>query len=234
MKRLAMLGVCVGVLITVVPVASATTLSYDLGVEFSGGTPPAGPGPWLEISFNDGGGTGSVVVTMSGSGLSGSEFVSGWYFNLNPMLDLSQITVTPSPNANVTLDSVSPGANSFHPAGAGLFDFFVSFTTSGSGGGRFQADESFMLTITGPGINANSFAFQSAPSGGNGTFFTAAHVQGIGANGALSGWIGAVGATQLPPPPQGPTPLSTPEPGTLALLGVGLAGGARALRKRAW
>src|SRR5262245_43746761 len=227
MKRLAMLGVCVGVLITVVPVASATTLSFDLGIEFSGGTPPAGPGPWLEISFNDGGGTGSVTVTMSGNGLTGSEFVSGWYFNLDPMVDASLLTVTPSANTNVILDSVNIGANAFHPAGAGLYDFFVSFTTAGNAGGRFQADESFVLIITGPGINANSFNFASVPHGGNGTFFSAAHVQAIGVNGSLSGWIGT-GADQLP----SPAPLSTPDPGTLALLGIGLAGGARVLRKR--
>lgn len=44
------------------------------------------------------------------------------------------------------------------------------------------------LDISAPGLTASSFNFLSAPDGGHGPFYTAAHVQSIGA-GDASGWV---------------------------------------------
>ena len=46
-------------------VANASVLTYDLSVEFSGATPPAGAAPWLRAVIDDGGSPGSVTMTLS-------------------------------------------------------------------------------------------------------------------------------------------------------------------------
>ena len=63
------------------------------------------------------------------------------------------------------------------------------------------------ITYIGGNINVGSFNFVSELGGGNGAFLSAAHVQGIGAGGNGSGWIGFV-----------------PEPATGSLLAFGLIG----------
>jgi hypothetical protein len=63
-------------------------------------------------------------------------------------------------------------------------------------------------------LTASSFNFLSAPDGGHGPFYTAAHVQGIGIDGNFSGWV------------------TVPEPATWALVTTGGAGLALAARRR--
>src|SRR5688500_8097342 len=63
----------------------AAVVTYNLDVEFSGATAPSGPAPWATASFDDSyGGPNTVRLTMTTGGLTGSEFLSGWYFNLDP------------------------------------------------------------------------------------------------------------------------------------------------------
>jgi len=66
-------------------------------------------------------------------------------------------------------------------------------------------------------ITASSFDFFSALAGGHGPFQSAAHIGGIGPDGALSGWIA-------------PTAV-IPEPTTILLIGSGLFGLAGFRRK---
>ncbi|GAH74224.1 unnamed protein product, partial [marine sediment metagenome] len=65
----------------------ASVVSYDLSIEFSGATPPAGAAPWLNATFDDGGSAGSVDLTLTAVNLVGSEFVNVWLFNLDPALN---------------------------------------------------------------------------------------------------------------------------------------------------
>ena len=65
----------------------ATIITYGSSFEFSGGTPPAGPTPWVTTVFNDGGTAGSVTMTLTATDLTGSEFVSVAMANLNPFFD---------------------------------------------------------------------------------------------------------------------------------------------------
>ena len=94
--------------------------------------------------------------------------------------------------------------------GDGWYDIYMAFDTSG--GTKFEGTESIVFNITGgAGLNAESFNLESVPGGGNGTYVSAAHVQGI-SYGEGSAWIGD--GSQPPPP-------SVPDGGsTLMLLGM--------------
>lgn len=183
----------------------AAIVQQDLNIEYSGGTPPAGNPPWLRATFNDFGGSGSVEMTLTALNLTGSEFVNDWLFNLDPVLDPSALSFgVQSATSNFALPSVLTGSNAFKAAGNTSFDIKVDFAVA-TPPNRFDAGDSITFLVTGiPSLNANSFNFLSEP-GGQGPFFSAAHVQGIGPTGDESGWVAHV-----------------PEPGTL--WGLTLAG----------
>jgi MYXO-CTERM domain-containing protein len=203
------------VVLCAVPVR-ATTVTYDLSVEFSGATPPAGAAPWLRATFDDGGGAGSVTLTLAAVNLVGGEFVSDWDFNLDPALNPASLSFSAPTKTGTFGDPVITfGVDAFQADGDGRYDIEVEFDTAPPGD-RFGAGESVQYTITGIAtLTASSFDFLSAPAGGSGPFPTAAHVQGIGPEGANSGWV------------------TVPEPAAawLALLGVGAAVARRATRR---
>jgi len=169
----------------------AGTVVYDSSLEFSGGTTPVGAAPWLRATFDDGGGSGKVNLKFDATNLTGSEFVSGLYFNLNPALDPLALTFGSITKVGSFQDpTITTGVDAFKADGDGKYDLLFSFATSGQGGGslRFGAGESMSLDISAPGLTAASFNFLSAPDGGHGPYYTAAHVQSIG-TGDGSGWV---------------------------------------------
>ena len=176
--------------------ARAAIVTYDLDIEYSGATPPAGTGPWLRATFDDGGGSGSVTMTLTSLNLVSQEFVRFWHFNLDPSLNATNLAFSAPLKVGSFADPViNRGTNAFQAAGDGLYDIQVMFDNAPPSD-RFGAGESVSYTITGiPSLTASSFHFLSAPAGGNGPYFTAAHVQGIAPNGNNSGWI-----TQSPEP----------------------------------
>jgi hypothetical protein len=173
------------------------SITMNLDVEFSGATPPAGATPWLVATFQDQGG-GVVRLTMDASGLVGTEFVSEWSFNLDnvtpldpTLLAFTAVDISDIPGFSTATD-IDTGVDAFQADGDGQFDILFNFQTS-AGAGQFTSGESIVFDITYGGVgtfNEGSFNFGSAPGGGNGTFHTAAHVQGIGTSGSGSGWIG--------------------------------------------
>jgi hypothetical protein len=171
----------------------ADTLTFDTSIEFSGGTPPSGAPPWMRAVFDDGGGSGSVMLTLSNLGLVDMEFVSEWDFNLDPALDPTALVFSAPTKVGMFMDpTISTGTDAFQANGDGKYDIQFAFSVSGMMGGalRFGAGESMELTISGiPSLTASSFDFLSAPMGGHGPFPTAAHVQGIGPTGEDSGWV---------------------------------------------
>ncbi len=186
--------------------AQGSPVSFDLGVEFSGGTPPAGAAPWLNATFDDGGSAGSVILTLTATNLTGTEFVSKWMFNLDTGLDPTDLVFSsPIKTGSFNNPDIYTDVDEFKADGAGYFDIEIAFATSGSGGGskRFGAGDVVEYTITGiDSLTAESFNFLCTPAD-HGPFPTAAHVQGVGDTGDDSGWV------------------TVPEPATLTILGLG-------------
>lgn len=196
----------------VAPYTQASIVTFDMSVEFSGATPPAGAAPWIRATFDDGGGSGSVVLTMESLNLVGTEFVRSWYFNLNPLLDLNALVFSAPTKVGTFEDpTITRGVDAFQADGDGLYDLLFAFDNAPPSD-RFGVGDAVSYTITGiPTLTANSFNFMSTPAGGHGPFPTAAHVQGIGAGGDDSGWV------------------TVPEPATAS---VCLLGAAMVLRRR--
>jgi hypothetical protein len=185
--------------------ANAAIVSFGTNFEFSGGASPTGPTPWTTATFNDNGGTGSVVMTLANGNLVNQEFTRNWHFNLDPSLDPTQLVFSAPTKVGTFSDpSISKGVNAFQADGDGRYDLMLEFATSNPN--RFGPGESIQYTITGIAtLTANSFNFLSSPAGGHGPFLCASHIQGIGASGNDSGWVTHI-----------------PEPATVSLAGLAL------------
>ena len=185
----------------------AAVLTFEANTEFSGATAPSGTAPWLTATFDDGHSSGSVTMTLLASNLASSEFVTGWYFNLDPVLDPMELVFSDMTKVgNFANPTISLGVDLFKADGDGFFDILIAFAIGGGKNNRFTDGDSVSFTITGvPTLTAESFNFMSAPSGSSiGPFPMAAHVQGTGPYGEESGWV------------------TVPEPMTLSMLGLGM------------
>ncbi len=197
----------VGLGMAVFPSATLA-LTIELDTEFSGADAPTGPAPWVVITIEDVNST-TVKVTISNSGLTGSEFNEAVYLNLNPAINPTNLTFSQLSGDPAT---ISTGTDAFKADGDGFFDILVDFPPP-PGTKKFGAGETVVIEMTNSGgISADDFDFKSAPGSGNGSFTAAAHIQGIGPDGEGSGWIG-----------DGNGNGKVPEPGTFILLGMGLA-----------
>lgn len=197
--------------------AKASDFIYQFNATFSG-TSPTGSAPWLTAEFQDVG-SGKVDLTLSSSGLQGTEFISDFYLNLNPSMDPTSLAFNQlSKTGGFTDPSISKGINTFKADGDGYYDVNLGFDTSN--GSTFTVGDSVTYQISGiAGLNANDFDYTSEMGGGAGVWLAAAHIQSIGGGGA-SGWIAP---TVLAPVPE-------PAPVALLLTAAGIWFGMRRLR----
>lgn len=198
----------------------AQSLTFYYNYEYSGGTAPEGAAPWLTADFADvtdvyvpeeGMDMSGVQLTLSTAGLIGSEFVSSWYFNVNPALDPYDAIEDIYHLSGVVPYSATWGDDAVNAAGGQSFDFLLEFDTAKAY--RFTGGQTSVLLFTGPGLTADDFNYLSAmtPGGGGiGPFLSVARVQVIGTSAEESGWVAPV------------SPVS--EPVTIILLGLGLVG----------
>jgi hypothetical protein len=181
---------------------------YQFDTPFPSDPSPAAPTPWITADFENV--SGGVNLTISAAGLTGSEFASEIYFNLDPSLSLDQFSLTFGETASTGSFSTptisqAAGDNNYKADGDGKYDFRFNFGTAS--GTTFGSGDSITYFISGiPGLTASSFSFQSAPAGGSGPFYAAAHIQAL--DGGLSTWIEPGGGPMVP------------EPAPMALLGV--------------
>jgi hypothetical protein len=203
---------------------------------FSGSATPTGNQPWLTATFEDSASPsappgllpGQVKVTLSITGLVAPEKVDGWYINVDDghsqgtkgTIDPTTLSFS-APTKVGTFDdpTINLGTDKYKADGDGLYDIRFDFSTSN--GHEFGAGDSVSYIITGPAfMDASSFTFFSAPAGGVGPFYEAAHILSIG-QGGNSVWASP---TDRPGNP-------VPEPSAIIL---GLVGGCAALGLRYW
>jgi len=204
--------------------AQAAQISLTLDTEFSGASMPSNT---YKAVFDDGiCGTDCVRLTMSITGSNTNEFIGdtqnnfGWGFNFDPMKTLGSLIFT-GISGNLA-DIIAISTDAYKADGNGFYDFVFGWSNRGDGG-RLNAGETAVYDITGiSGLKAVDFKFLSAcPDGqtcGNGSWLSAAHVQGIGSTTNDSGWIGDDEVDNGTPPQE------VPEPGPLSLVGLGLMG----------
>jgi hypothetical protein len=171
--------------------AQAATLTFEY--DFSFGSEPAdGPTPWMTAVFDDGGSPGSVTLIVTVAATISAADVTQIYFNLDPILNPDNVTITrvsgTGPLSSETV--ISKAVDSFKADGDGFFDILFDFDTGGQAA-RFNAGETleYEFTDLAGTLIADDFNFLSAPSGGQGSFLTAAHVQDTGPDEEGSDWI---------------------------------------------
>jgi hypothetical protein len=192
----------------VAPLSSkAATDNFTLDTLYAG-TSPGAATPWLSANITDVK-PGTVLMSLTANNLTGSEYVSSWFFNLSTTLNASSLNIVKTNLGTGTVTgNILKGNNTLNSGGAGNFDFGFDFTTSGVG--AFTDGDTLVFLITGiSGLNAASFNYLSQ----GGSFYTAATINGLNTISRYCGSStdGKVGDNTNNNP--------APEPATMAIMG---------------
>lgn len=204
--------------LTLLPRAARADLNLSFEGTFSNSTTPAGSAPWLLALIEDIDAT-HVRLTLTNLLQSGSEFIS--FVNFNVTGDPADVSLVPPPTGTGAgaFENFLSGNDAYPADGGGKYDLELQFNKANSGD-RFGSGDVLTLVLTrAAGLTPDDFAVIATPSGGNGPYYAAAHIQGIG-TGAGSTWTNA----QIVTP--------TPEPAGVLLVGTILGGIIFARRRR--
>jgi hypothetical protein len=202
--------------------ANASGILYQFSTPFPGDLSATG---MVDASFVNVT-PGTVLLTITNVNFASGEFVkggggagAGLFFNVNPSDNPTNLIFTLESENGSYIPTVSTGENAFKADGDGYYDIEMDFS-----GTSFSVNSSLTYQITGvANLTAADFEYESAPGGGSGPFYAAAHVQGLPPNGSNSTWI---------EPGDGPVSIvPVPEPGPASFFG-GVIGLLAALRLR--
>ena len=171
-----------------------------LGTIFSdGAVAPLNPGPWLTFTTTATGTPNQVLIGFEATNLTGLEFVSELFFNVDPSLDLTKLSFSvPTTSGEFGLVELAKEANGFKADGDGSYDIRLAFENSlGSDlTQRFTQGDKVTYTASydgGGSFSPASFNYFSESGGGSGaSFLAAAHLQATPDGGGGSAWVGAV------------------------------------------
>lgn len=166
----------------------------------------------------------TVSLTLDASNLQKDEFVGsfGWAFNFTDGLALDQSSFENVGGLGGTVTVDPSGSGSLLKAdGDGDYDFAIVFLQGngdrlGAPNGDGIAGSSSVYEITLAGLLESDFNFLSDEGGGQGTYFSAASVQGVFRDGGMpnntdgSDWLGA--------------PIPAPGAVLLGAIGLGFVG----------
>ena len=190
--------------------ARASGILYQFNAPFPSDPDPASSAPWVDAYFLNVN-PGTVLLTVTNVDLTSGEFIQGsgnganggLFFNLNPDDNPTKLVFTLVSSNGSFGPIISTGEDEFNADGHGKYDVQFDFSTH-----AFSAKSSLTYQITGiAGLTAADFACLSAPAGGSGPFYAAAHVQGLSCN--LGGtWIEPCGGPQQLLPVPEPAPIA--------------------------
>ncbi|MEW6599952.1 MAG: hypothetical protein AB1499_03190 [Nitrospirota bacterium] len=188
--------------ILIISQAGATEFAIPMDYEYSQGTEPAASSPWAAATFVYKS-PNTVTLSLSAVNLVGSEFISVWLFNFDPILDPDLLSFTAVSTTDAGPTSINTGADSFKAGPSKYYDIEFSFPSSnGRSSNRFTGGESLMydITYTGDGtFNEYSFNFENSSDGIDTRYHSAMHVQSIDPGGK-SGWVGNTNVAIVPEP----------------------------------
>lgn len=185
MKRLLLIaGTMLGLALT--QVATATTITWTLNESFNNTTAPTSTRPWLTAVLKDLS-AGTVELTLTSSLNVASEFIDEVALNINPNINLANLTITNTtsgPDNPPDVTSWTFGHNAQQLNGGGTpgsgFDIIIHWSNANpknlgvprfNGTGEF---EKFSFSIS--GLSVADFNYVNE---GSAAAHIAAHIQGI-------------------------------------------------------
>lgn len=195
----------------------ADSVSIQYSTVYSGNEAPAGSSAWLSTILTDtqGQSSNAVLLTVDASGLVGSEFVSGFYFNLAQAINPGSIRFSEVSRQNFVGNvNFFQGQQDDQNAGGGFrFDLGLAFPTQG--GQRLGAGGVYSILLERDGGLSIYDLLVETQSTGYGNSLSVAHVQSLWDG--SSAWITAGTSFSTVPGTGGAV---VPEPSTWAAAAV--------------